>query len=246
MQEWLSSEEEILNKIIINKSILSNTIRFALVSVFPYPQSPFEYEIDIAVNVLRHKLQLKPDQKPGDIDLLIIPSKDGKPHYSKTIALEVKIVRPSVKKPSRDANSSGLKQVNGLFLDGFPFVGLVHISIPEPLPSNLLIDVETISDKMDENNELVETGQSVKTNFFPVTHAERHEGRIKSLDLSEDIAYKVISLHLSKDKQNFVGNTFGRSKTGNINPNYSRSLVENIKSYHISESTNFKKINWSS
>ncbi len=39
-----------------------------------------------------------------------------------------------MRKPSKNVNTNGVKQVYGLLRDGFPYVGLLHIVIPEPFP----------------------------------------------------------------------------------------------------------------
>ena len=86
---------------------------------------------------LEKKLGLDADGKPGDIDYLVLPLDNSKPLVDRTIAIEAKIVRPTIENPERNANSFGREQIFGLLKDGFPFVGLLHIVVPEPLSKDL-------------------------------------------------------------------------------------------------------------
>lgn len=62
-------------------------------------------------------------------------------HFEKTSVYEVKIVRPRRKTIGRNANSFGTTQVLGSVEDVFPFVGLIHVSITEPLPEEEKQDI---------------------------------------------------------------------------------------------------------
>src|SRR5215212_3882865 len=86
----------------------------------------------LSLEVKREELQLEANKIPGDIDLLMIPWKGNQNLCDVAMAVEVKIVRPTVANPSRNANSFGTRQVKGLISDGFPYVGLLHVITPEP------------------------------------------------------------------------------------------------------------------
>lgn len=134
MPRWLNSEAEVLKRIASNRQALANSIGFALDSAFPHPESAFAQSVYVGINIPRAKLQLSPDQRPGDIDYLIVPFSEHETLFERTIAIEAKVVRPSLGNPGRNTNTMGRTQVDGLLRDGFPFVGLLHISIPERLP----------------------------------------------------------------------------------------------------------------
>lgn len=71
MLSWLSFEAEVLKRIAANRQVLANTIHFALDAAFPHPEHAFGQSVYVGINIPRTKLQLAPDQRPGDIDYLI-------------------------------------------------------------------------------------------------------------------------------------------------------------------------------
>ncbi len=66
-------------------------------------------------------------RNPGDVDLLIIPYSDGQLLLSRTVAVEVKIVRASYANPGKSPNKFGLTQGSGLLEAGFPNAALLHL-----------------------------------------------------------------------------------------------------------------------
>ncbi|WP_413789957.1 hypothetical protein [Bordetella pertussis] len=100
MLDWLSSEAEVLKRIVANRQALASTMYFALDSAFPYPEHAFAQSVYVGINIPRAKLQLSPDQRPGDVDCLIVPFSDNEILLERTIAIEAKIVRPSISNPA--------------------------------------------------------------------------------------------------------------------------------------------------
>ncbi|MDP9959164.1 hypothetical protein [Chryseobacterium lathyri] len=97
---------------------------------YPDPKAYFDYRgFYVTKTILRNEFKLEGVRKPGDIDVLIIPFSKDKIHFEKTSVYEIKIVRPTRKNPGRNANSLGVTQALGLVEDGFPLVGLIHVSI---------------------------------------------------------------------------------------------------------------------
>lgn len=238
MNKWLSSETEIIKRIVEDKQTLSNTIGFMLDTVFPFPERSLAHNILIAINVPRSKLGLNPNDKPGDIDYLIIPYMKNEIMISKSIAIEVKIVRPTINNPAKNANTMGGKQVNGLLKDGFPYVGLLHISIPEAFPEETKLKIPIY------NMDMSDTGEYKLIDMFPSIHADRHKGRIISMDLPSTIGYDVVALSVTNDGNGFSGNTFGGQNFGGYNPNISNDLIHAIDNLVKNESELFEKIIW--
>ncbi|WP_217896077.1 hypothetical protein [Achromobacter denitrificans] len=107
MPSWLNSEAEVLKRIASNRQALANSIGFALDSAFPHPESAFAQNVYVGINIPRAKLQLSPDQRPGDIDYLIVPFSEHETLFERTIAIEAKVVRPSLGNPGRNTNTMG-------------------------------------------------------------------------------------------------------------------------------------------
>ncbi len=244
MLNWLKSEAEILKRIVSNRQTLANTIHFALDSAFPYPEHAFAQDVYVGINIPRVKLQLAPDQRPGDIDYLIIPFSKNEILFERMIAIEAKVVRPSVINPGRNTNTMGRTQAAGLIRDGFPFVGLVHISVPEPLPTQMHWKIQHISNNLGPNGELLETGEYSMVDPFPVLSATRQEGRVVALDLPKEVGYRVIAMTLSKDGERFCGNTIGEERRGVRNNIMSDTLIKSVNALLTAEPHLFQTVRW--
>ncbi len=244
MLHCLKSEADILRCIVSDTQILANTIYFVLDTAFPHPGHAFAQDIVLAMNVPRTALGLDASNKPGDIDYLIIPFKGEQFIYDRTIAVEVKVVRPSLKKPSRNTNSMGRSQVLGLLRDGFPVVGLLHVSIPETLPESLLWRVPLISNKLGPKGEVVKTGKYISVDPFPIISAERQEGRLVALNLPSEVAFKAIGYSLSRKKIGFAGSSANLEHRGLVNPDANSNLIDNVALYFSSRPELFLTIRW--
>ncbi|GEM_PF-1329189 len=244
MPRWLNSEAEVLKRIASNRQALANSIGFALDSAFPHPESAFAQSVYIGINIPRAKLQLSPDQRPGDIDYLIVPFSEHETLFERTIAIEAKVVRPSLGNPGRNTNTMGRTQVDGLLRDGFPFVGLLHISIPERLPLQMHWKIPFVSNVLGPNGELVETGEHHLFDPFPLVSAERQEGRVSSLALPKEAGYRVIAMTLSDDGEGFFGNTLGEQRSGARNPGASRTLIKSVQMLLGTEPHLFHVMHW--
>ncbi|SUV72546.1 Uncharacterised protein [Bordetella bronchiseptica] len=244
MLDWLSSEAEVLKRIVANRQALASTMHFALDSAFPYPEHAFAQSVYVGINIPRAKLQLSPDQRPGDVDCLIVPFSDNEILLERTIAIEAKIVRPSISNPGRNANTMGRAQVRGLLCDGFPFVGLVHISVPESMPSHMHWEVPEISDIAGSNGELIETGEYFIFDPFPLASARRQEGRVLALGLPVEVGYRVIAMTLSNNGERFCGFTIGEARAGARNPVVSHRVLEAVRMLLTTEPHLFEVVHW--
>lgn len=101
-------------------------------AVGPIPRSGWDYLL--FAEIPRADLGLKPGQ-PGDIDVLIIPTLDGKPRPDLGAAIEVK--RLALKGPNwqKNVDRYGISQANGLLKAGFPYVGILHLIVNAPGPT---------------------------------------------------------------------------------------------------------------
>lgn len=71
---------------------------------------------------------------PGDIDLLVIPYEADELILSKTLAIELKIVRAKFSKQSRSPNEYGFSQAQALLKCGFPYVAVAHLIVSDESP----------------------------------------------------------------------------------------------------------------
>ncbi|MBZ4043364.1 hypothetical protein [Flavobacterium hibisci] len=194
----------------------------------------------IATNVLRQDLGFDKNEKPGDFDLVIIPFTKEKILFERTGACEVKIVRPTRAKPQRNANSLGLTQLKGLISDGFPFVGLMHISMTEPLLNHEKweIDFCTIpangDEKIAKGKTLEDYLVKVKMDTFQWYSADQQMKRLISTDVPKYV--NLLCFGLSKntmgeyvmDSCSVKFSDFGK---GYFNPNLKHETIEKVKTH---------------
>lgn len=167
----------------------------------------------------------------------------GALQIGRAVAIEAKVVRPTFERPHKNANSLGASQVLGLLEDGFPFVGLLHISVPEPLPADLHFKVRHISGVDSELNP-IETGETSIFDPFPVYSAERQLGRLEALGLPETVAFGSIGFTLSTDGEAIAGNTIGYERTGKRNPLQSSALLQRLAEFATNRPEAFTKVRW--
>ncbi|WAB90915.1 hypothetical protein [Pseudomonas citronellolis] len=242
--EWAKSETEILFRILDNRQLFANTVHFALASAFPCPEAAFGCDVYVGVNIQRGKLNLNLRQRPGDVDYLIIPVRDERVLTDRIIAIEAKIVRPTIKNPSRNANSMGRSQIEGLLHDGFPFVGLLHIAIPEPLPAEAHWKISELTHSLGADGKLLESGRYFVFDPFPLLSAQRQEGRVLSLNLPDEVAYRVIGIEFSQSDSILFGCTIGEYCRGKRNSRESASLTAAVESLLGNEPGLFQKVCW--
>jgi hypothetical protein len=237
---WLLCESEVLRKIVSDRRTLSNTIFFALNGAFPYPERTFGQDVLVGINVPREMIGLPSGFKPGDIDYLI----GSLLLADKTIAIEVKVLRPTITNQGRNVNKMGVTQAYGLLRDGFPFVGLIHISIPECLPVKYHWPIKQLTGRVLPNGVIEEKEKPIWIDPFPFISARRQLGRIQNLNLPDEIGYSVIGFNLSRDKQSFFGNTVGNDKCPLQNPYMSETLIKSIRKLAISNQEIFYRVEW--
>lgn len=179
--------------------------------------------------VLRKDLRLFNDRKPGDFDLLIIPFISDKLIFEDTAVIEIKIVRPTLKK-LKSPNSSGLDQITGLMLEGVPFIGLVHIIIPEPLE-----DFQVI--KMENDEGYPEDFIIDELTFKPVS-LQMH--RLQNLNLPNYVGYNSFAYSFEED---YIGcsSSVNDINYAQRNPNTSAFFLTKLRLFYKNNSDRFKE-----
>lgn len=74
-------------------------------------------------------------QRPGDIDLLVVPYEGDELVLDRTLAMELKVVRASFEKSGKSPNEFGFTQAAALWSLGFPHVGVGHLIISDQSPT---------------------------------------------------------------------------------------------------------------
>lgn len=217
-------ETQIVEVLVNNPAWLSDAIFFAANSALHMDDEIIECTLHVAKEVPRESLGLELDQKPGDVDLLIIPERKGLLHFDRSIAIEVKVVRPTFAKPEKNAGKMGSTQVKGLARDGFPFVGLLHLEVPEETPEESRVEMP--------NGYLMD--------MFPFEASLRQEGRLKKLDLPEFVGFS--STGLLSGNNDFIGSSFGLDQKCSKNPESCYILVNSIRDFYKANTGKFTSV----
>ena len=241
---WKSKESLVVEEICKDISILANSLDIFLSSAFLGKNDhPFGQDTLILKEVPREELGLVASHKPGDIDLLLVPY-NGAPMLDKSIAIEVKVVRPTIEKPGKSPSKLGVTQARGLLKDGFPYVGLLHVCIPEPLPTEMHLNIPMKGWNVDEFGNMEDLGYDVLWDPFPTISADRQLGRLLATVVPESIAYRVIGLVTDPGNDKIRGCTSGQPRIGYRNMGLSEALLEGIDTYLRSNQDACQHVEW--
>ncbi|MBO6517236.1 MAG: hypothetical protein JJ975_11860 [Bacteroidia bacterium] len=195
-------------------------------------------DVYIAQNILRGELGFSSQDKPGDFDILIIPSSNGKMLYDRTCVYEVKVVRPTRKKPSRNANSMGVTQVLGLVDDGFPLVGLIHVCMTEPLKENEKMSTKYSTHKANSPEppkvSFEDSLIDVKVDHFSWWSADNQIKRLLAFDIPKYVGVSAIGLNVKEDggfSYSSCSQEFWGFESGYFNPHRKDETLQRLKDH---------------
>lgn len=115
---------------------------------------------------------------PGDIDLLVIPYEGDDLLLSRTLAIELKIVRASFEKQGKSPNEFGFSQASALLKNGFPFVAVGHLVVSNESPREAWRTVLTTV-VLDDSGRVAEPTEAIH-DMLPSDLLERSIGRMLS------------------------------------------------------------------
>lgn len=194
----------------------------------------------VGINLLRQEFGFDKNDKPGDFDLIVIPYTEEKIHFERTGACEVKVVRPTRKKPLKNANSLGRTQLKGIINDGFPFVGLMHLSMSEPLKEHEkpTIDYCTIGANSGEKPEEGKTYEDylvkVKIDTFQWFSVDKQMKRLLSSEIPKYATLICLGLTKRNDDEfviESVSEKYSGYQKGYFNPNLKKQTIEKVKEH---------------
>ena len=116
---------------------------------------------------------------PGDIDLLVVPYEGDQLIISRTLAIELKVIRASYERQGKSPNRFGFSQALSLLDHGFPRAAVIHLYTSDESPESAWRDVE-IARIVDADSGRVELEGTVKADLMPVDLITRGFGRLKS------------------------------------------------------------------
>jgi hypothetical protein len=184
-------EHALVREILFGSARLYEFFGFAMTDVHGL-KSQDGWEYLFYGNIPRKDLGLPEAGQPGDIDVLIVPHRDGKVHVDKAAAIEVK--RLSLKGPRwhKASDRYGITQANGLLAAGFPYVGVLHLIVHADGPEENFKETQTYRVIGDDGRaELEDTNITNMTGWIA---AERQLGRLMAQSPHDAIGLNCVSL----------------------------------------------------
>lgn len=192
----------------------------------PPPRSGWDYLLFAEVE--RSWLGLGPGQ-PGDIDVLIVPTWKQKPVVEKACAIEVK--RLALRGPNwaKNVDRYGITQAHGLIRCGFPFVGILHVIVTAPGPSEnwrTLLKARVI-----EGDRLEMLGEELVDMTGPDA-ADRQLARLLSQRTDPRIGLNAIAIKQTFDADDsYFSHTLGSGCRAAVKNNPHPMLLRNIEKF---------------
>jgi hypothetical protein len=114
--------------------------------------------------------------KPGDIDLLIIPYEGNQLVLERVLAIEFKVIRASFQKQGRSPNDYGFSQAESLLSLGLPYVAVGHLIVSDESPEKYWQEI--LCCKVLDEDGLLSQPWPVRVDTMPSRLVERAHGRL--------------------------------------------------------------------
>lgn len=163
---------------------------------------------------------------PGDIDLLVIPYEKDRLIVSKTLCIEVKVVRATYSKQSKAPNEFGFSQANATLAHGFPYSAVAHIIAGNSSPQESWREVFLVEIKNPDTGELGKFSK-IRTDMLPRTLMDRTSGRLNAH--CNNAAIGLLSAYVSYGSDGFW---LPWAKPATKNPKLSMTTCKNIGDYY--------------
>lgn len=118
-------------RLICNRRLFGECFRLLMPDIF----DSMEYGGGVMIKPFTSSKEILPEMKsPGDIDLLVIPYENNDLIISRTLSVELKIVRAKFSKQGKSPNQFGFSQANSLLEWGFPYAAVGHLIVSDSSP----------------------------------------------------------------------------------------------------------------
>lgn len=161
--------------------------------------------------------------RPGDIDLLVIPYEGGELVLSRTLAIEVKVIRASYQNQGRSPNEYGFSQASHLMALGFPYVALLHLIVSDWSPASAWRKI-LVTQIIDPGEGSCEEPREFYADMLPTDLIGRAFGRLKANRRDERIG--VVAAYMGEH-----GLWYPEGMRSRRNPNASLALLKGVEGY---------------
>lgn len=178
--------------------------------------------------VTRQQLGLDPRLQPGDVDVLIVPSRDGQLLLEFSAAIEVKRLALRNGKIGRNTDRYGITQAQGLLRDGFPLVGVLHLVVSDPGDGEHIKDVDVWRVTNTDTQEIEKVGTKT-ADLTALRGADIQISRLFSRASSNLIGFNSLGLQQTSSDGFSYTSYFSRGRPALLNSNVSPKLLQSIR-----------------
>jgi hypothetical protein len=114
---------------------------------------------------------------PGDIDVLVIPYEGDELVLSRTLAIEIKVIRASFARQGKSPNQFGLSQAGALLDAGFPHAAVGHLIVSDQSPEDAWREI-SVTTVLDAASGACETPRPARHDMLPGDLLGRAYGRL--------------------------------------------------------------------
>lgn len=122
----------------------------------------------------------------GDVDILVIPYCGDDLILSKTVVVEIKVIRGEKRRPGKSPNRFGYSQAQALIDEGFPYVAVGHVVVTDD--SSEKPNRDMLAANVGEN-ETISSHAPVAVDMFENDFALRALGRLSKNCPNDQIGY---------------------------------------------------------
>lgn len=168
-----------------------------------------------------------PDRKfPGDVDLLVIPYENDELVLSRTLAIELKVVRATYLKQSKSPNDYGFSQALGLLDFGLPYAAVGHLIVSDVSPKDAwrTTSVATVISAEDGR---ISPLREIQMDLMPLDLLRRSFGRLSANTPNDQLGF--FAVYLSDDRNHHWE---PEGKVAMLNSKYSHESLDQIAQYY--------------
>lgn len=167
--------------------------------------------------------------KPGDIDLLIIPYEGNSLVLERALAVEFKVIRASFERQSKSPNDYGFSQAESLLDIGLPYAAVGHLIVSDNSPYRCWKEIACC--EVVNKDGLVSEPRPVFSDPMPSDLVERAHGRLLANRRSPLLGLLACYLTFFGDSAGYVSTHMPSGTRALLNPNRSKKSLDAVASY---------------
>ncbi len=175
--------------------------------------------------------------RPGDIDMLIVPYEGDELILEQTLAIEVKVIRANFARQGKSPNEYGFSQARALMDLGFPRVAVAHLIVSDSSPPHAWREMMAVT-VLDKQGRVSEPRTEL-IDCLPADLIDRAFGRLQKAASDDEVG--LVAAHVGH-----TDSAIGPKRTGiwtashrpaMPNPKSSDALLRSIAEYFEAEPT---------